>query len=289
VAEETAETSKDNKAAALEATLEAGVLDATSSVCLIDLPCGYLDHDGTLYTDAEVREISGVEEDMLGGRSSYVKKLGELLVQCTNRIGPYTDKKDLRRIVGELMQGDRVQLLLQIRIVTFGPMYSVYEMCPKCERTGPPYSIDLADLTVVKMPLPRSRMRELVLPRSKKKVQVQFMTGAMEEAMSVDHAKLAKANPKDPLLEGRTLGLAPRIKEINGKPAKMADVRALSMADRQFLYAYFDKEEGGVDTTGEYECGVLDDDGVVCGHQFSAPLRFGDGFFSQSSVTTSSS
>lgn len=288
MADET-ETSKDNQTGALGAALEAGVLDATSSVGLIDLPCGYLDHDGTLHTDAEVREISGVEEDMLGGRSSYAKKLGELLVRCTTRIGPYTDKKDLRRIVGEMLVGDRVQLLLQIRIVTFGPMYSVYEMCPKCEKTGPPYSIDLADLTVVKMPTPRSRVRELVLPRSKKKVKVQFMTGAMEEALSVEFAKIAKKDPKDPLLSGRSLGLAPRIKEIDGKTAKVEDVQALSMPDRQFLYAYFDKEEGGVDTTGEYECGVLDDDGVVCGHQFSAPLRFGDGFFSQSSATTSSS
>lgn len=270
----------------LAASAEAGLQDAKSSVSMFDLPCGYLDDKGVLHREAAVREIAGPEEDMLGGRSSFVKKMSELLVQCTTRIGPYTEKADLRRVIGNLLIGDRVQLLLQIRIVTFGPIYSVYEKCPECGKVGPPFPVDLADLPVVQMADPLKRERSLVLPKSKRPVKVRFMNGLMEETLAADMAKLAKKNPKDPLLEGRTMSLAPRVLEIDGRPATLEDVLRLGMADRQYLYAYFDKEEGGVDTTGEYECGVVGEDGEVCGYQFSAPLKFGDGFFSLSSGTT---
>lgn len=237
---------------------------------VFELPCGYLAPDGSLITEVKVREITGEEEDLLAARNiSGGKKLTQLIANCLERLGPVVDKPLLNRLVQDLTVGDRTFLTLAIRRVTLGDEFPFEDTCPACT-TKSLFIVDLSGLDVVKMPDPRQRFFDAVLP-SGKTARYHVMTGRDEEA-------LAKVDARDRL----SAAILVRLDVIDGGPATLETVKALSMRDRQALREEFESHEGGVDTSIELDC-------PSCGSEFKTELDPGQaGFFFPSRVRKNS-
>jgi hypothetical protein len=257
----------------IEHVVQAQVETPKPPVGLYEMPCGYLDDSGELYTEIVVREITGGEEDMLVSKSvPNLRKMNELLIRCVERIGPYQERKDIIKIIPKLLVGDRVFLLFAVRRASLGDMFPFEEVCPKCDKKSG-YMQDLSEMKIVKMPDPRKRIFDEVLPRSQKPVRFRPLTGADEERLNkaLDGADSASA------------AILIRLELLDDKPPTMADVKKLGLQDRIWLRRKFDEAEGGVDTTMEVEC-------PFCNHKFERDLQVDDpGFFYPSETQLSSS
>lgn len=239
---------------------------------VFELPCGYLSPEGQLYTEINVREITGHEEDLLAApKMPAAKKMNELISRCTTRLGPLTDKGQISHLVPDLLVGDRVFLMFALRRATLGNEYPFKGKCPNCEQEKL-YAIDLSTLEVKKMPEPLKRVYEVTLPQAKKIAHWRPLCGRDEEKM----AKFATG------MDSLSLSMLMRLLDIDGRPVQMDDVKGLHMADRNFLRDEFEDREGGMNTTIDMEC-------PLCGHAFERDVDVSQsGFFFPSAARKNS-
>lgn len=235
-----------------------------STLGVFELPCGYLDADtNDLYTEVQLREIKGREEDMLN--SSKVpanKKLSSLLSGCIERIGPITDKGKIRVMVDEMMTGDRIFLLFALRRVSLGDDLPVRENCPKCKANNF-YIIDTSDLRIQKMESPFKRVYDTTLP-SGKSARFRVATGTDEIAQS----KMRVRNKEDLI----STMILMRLELLDGESPTLAAVADLGLRDRQALRKEFERVEGGIDLEVELDC-------PECGHEWKKDLDMRPDFF----------
>jgi hypothetical protein len=242
--------------------VENQIADPKSSLGVFDLPCGLLQPDGTLVKSVKVREITGVEEDMLASKKTApTKKMGELLAGCTLAVGDVIDPPEVRKAVSQLLVGDRVFLLLAIRRVSLGDIYPFKEKCPECGVITL-YDIDLSTLEVKSMPDPAKRSYETVTDKGTK-VRWHPMDGLGEERLSVLQTEQDKV----------TLSLLVRIDMINDQPPSVGMIKRMGMRERTAIRDAFQEAEGGVDTSLDFTC-------VKCEHEFKGEMDIGQqGFF----------
>lgn len=222
--------------------IENQIRDAKGSRGSVNLPCGLLADNGELYTDADIREISGHEEDMLASKKiQSSKKMGSLLAKCCTRLGPYTGE-ELERQVKKLPIGDRVLLLLRIRQVTLGDEFPYRHECPNCEYKGM-FTVDLNDMEVRPMPDPLTRVYDKELSNGAK-VRFHVMTGEDEERLQEAMTESDKV----------TLTILARLDLLNEEAPTLETVKDLGMKLRNELRDLFNEVEGGVDTSIEIEC-----------------------------------
>jgi hypothetical protein len=252
----------DQGKAVQSAYLQQQLSEPKSKVGLFDLPCGFLAPDGELITEVQLREITGVEEDLLAAKNiPGAKKMTQLIANCLVRLGPVVDKPILVNCARALTIGDRAFLMLAIRRVTLGDEFPYEAKCTECEKKFF-VSVDLSTLEVKTMPDPKKRVYEVMLPRAQKVARWHVMTGKEEET-------LAKAKTDDRI----SAAVLCRLDTLDGQPATFDHVRAMSMLDRDFLREQFDEMEGGIDTTLELEC-------THCGETFTTDLEVNQsGFF----------
>lgn len=241
---------------------------AKSSVDAFELPCGYLDDDGNLHTSVSVREMTGEEEEILAAKNMPPsKKINSILSRCTDSIGdvagPFIEK-----IIPDLIQGDRIYLLIAIRRASLGDDMPFLTKCPSCEQDAR-FILDLADLEVKKMPDPRIRTYPLELPKTGKKLVMKVLTGRGEDAIGK-----ADRRGKDVI----TAAIFARVDSMDEKPVTMADLKALPLIDRNFLRNEWEDHEGGVDTEVKIDC-------PSCGIEYDTELDISQqGFFNPSAT-----
>ncbi len=249
------------------------------------LPVGYLaDPDSPdtseLWTDVEVREMDGRDEDMLGaGNIAAHKKLGELLRRCLVALGPERDPAVLARVVGKLTVTDRLFTLFLLRRTTLGDTYPFEATCPNdaCrDEKGRPtvgvHSVDLSSAEIRPAFDPRQRVHTVTLPSGKEAV-FHMMTGNDEERVAryVEDRVTMKHAARLDSLEGRKFPTDPNRVD----PQVVALIQGLAFADRDFLSSAYELAEGGVDTEVELKC-------AACGYTFRQEMDIQRGFFSRS-------
>jgi hypothetical protein len=243
-----------------------------SSVGVFELPCGYLDGEGKLHTEAEVREITGEEEDMLASKAvPGAKKMSELLSKCVVRIGSIVDPGTLYEVLQDLVQGDRVFLMFAIRRVTLGDDYPFMQKCPNSECGEEQlFKMNLGELELKKPIDPKKRIFDIKLPTG--------LSARVHPAIGRDEPRIQKLAKG---LDGPSQAIMLRLDMLDGKPPSLAAVKALGMKDRAVLREAFEDIEGGVNTTMDVEC-------PLCGSSFQREVDIGDeGFFSPSAVLKS--
>ena len=242
-----------------------------SSVDEFELPCGYLDPDGNLHTSITIREMTGEEEEILAARNMPSnRKINSILARCTKSLGPYSGSS-VEKVIPELTQGDRIYLLISIRRVTLGDEMPFVTKCPQCEQEAR-FVLDLSDLEVKGMQDPKVRTYKVQLPKANKEVVMKVLTGHGEDAIGK-----ASSRGRDMI----TTAIFARIDSIDGKPPTMADLKKLSLVDRNFLRNEWEDHEGGVDTTVEIDC-------PSCGNEYETELDISQqGFFNPSATLKS--
>jgi hypothetical protein len=175
------------------------------------------------------------------------------------------------RVIPEMTQGDRIFLLLAIRRATLGDEMPFITKCPACEHESQ-LTVDLSELDVVPMKDSRVRAYDVTLPKSGQVVRMKVLTGKGEDAISK-----ASNRGKDII----TTAIFCRVESIDEKPVTMADLKKLSLSDRNFLREQWEEAEGGVDTEIEVEC-------PSCDHEYVTELDIAQqGFFNPSAALKS--
>lgn len=275
-----------------EILTSATIEDPKPSQSVFELPCGYIDDDGSLVRDVEVHEIDGDAEDMLASNTPPHLKYGQLIAMCIKRLGQYTDRGVIAgKIVPRLTIGDRVFLLFAVRRVSLGDLHYVIEPCENRDCLDPSskpddpkrsvslYTVNLCDVEVRQMPQPmiRSYIRDL-----------QPMTGPAVRAVvhpmtGVDEGRIARFKA-----DGNSMSIIARLDQYAGKSVALkadgtnidqvlSTVKGMGIAVRNQLRSFFNEIEGGVDTGLELQC-------PLCKTEFKRELQVNADFFDPSAV-----
>lgn len=252
--------------------IEEGLEQPSSSVGVLELPCGLYvpvkdEEEPTIITECEVREITGDQEDMLASKKvPSFRKMGQLVAGCVTRLGQVTEPGILSTLIPRLPVGDRVFLLLRIRQITLGDMLPYAATCPHCDKEAL-YKVDLNTVVVKNMADRTKRVFKDTLP-SGHEVTFHVMLGSDEEKV------YASARESDKV----SMMILARLDLLNGKPPNLSMIKALGMRDRNHLRDRFDEVEGGVETDVQFAC-------THCGEEFEEDLDISQqGFFFPSAM-----
>lgn len=95
----------------------------------VRLPSGYVTPAGEVIKVAEVRELNGRDEELLGRVASYSRIFNTIVNRAVVSVGNTPADESL---LDNLLIGDRDALLLGIYKATFGPEAELTAACPKC-------------------------------------------------------------------------------------------------------------------------------------------------------------
>lgn len=190
---------------------------------VVSLPGGYLDFAGEVSYEAEVRELTGRDEEALSRLSETDKLLQEVLTRGTVRVG---DQPVSKEILNNMLSGDRDYMLLHIFIATFGPTLEVGTYCASCDKRVE-VELDLnRDVPIRKLDSPFDRVFTMETRRGE--VRVELPTGHTQNLM------IAAAEKN--LAELSTLLLSNTVTQIKGTPViSPSQVLDLSIRDRRKL------------------------------------------------------
>jgi len=222
-----------------------------------------------------VREFRVSDEDLLATPASVRKGLSvtsllQAIVVRVDESGPYTltgsgDERSLDW--ANVLQGDRMTVLLKNRIFTWGNDLVFRQPCPNC--TLPVETeIDLNEMPI--KPLPEESMPHVLdpkqplyvtLPGCGKRIGFRLLRGRDEKALQKIQ-KQQKATQSSSYLRYRVV-------EIEGveQPNWKKWLSELGGRDASFLRASFDEADCGVDQEVEFECDQ-------CSHIWRDDVRF---------------
>ena len=228
----------------------------------VKLPAGFIDpFEGVIHTTAEVRELTGADEEAIVKISDPGKALLAILERATVSIGGQPATKDM---LGILLAGDREALLLAIRKATFGAELEVSTVCDKCPELQT-FKIDLdADVET----------KELSDPINDRRFTVDLKAGlAKVNLPSGDvQTKLINATDKNSA-ELDTLLLTSCVVEIADQPILSATrIRNLGINDRRTLLEEIAKRNPGPQLS-EIKKACKN-----CGQEVSLPLTLAELF-----------
>ena len=217
----------------------------------------------------DIRAMTAREEDILLSRalSKAGTTMSTLISSCL--IDKRIDSKTL-------ISGDRLAIIMGIRITGYGSSYKTSVDCQSCGAVSK-NEFDLGQLDVKALeiaPTGDENLFEFILPMSKKRVLFKFMTGQDEEESNAVIERKQKLFPGAP--EGIvTTRLESHIVSVDGVTDKTKISRFVSSmlaGDSRALRNYIEKNEPGVNLEVEWGC-------VHCGHENKNTLPTGALFF----------
>lgn len=251
-----------SRAALSSASGEAPKIKAPSDSS-VTLYQGYL-HDDEWLRDAEVRELTGTDEEALARVIGNWLRFVETLIQRgTVSVGG----RSMSREIGDaLLIGDREALVVAIRRATFGDTLEIEgHECPEC-RTKSDLEIDLTSLPEQKA----TGDSTTIALRKGGEVVVRYPNGADQRAVYSD--------PDATLAEQNTTLLARCLSSLRGEPlpastvARTAAVRNLGFADRRHILRHL------TDTQPGPRLDRIEYTHDACGSVIKLPLTIGDLF-----------
>ena len=225
----------------------------------VELPGGLIDpFEGTI-TTAEVRELTGADEEAISKISDTGKALLAILDRATVKIG---DKPASKDALESLLAGDREMILLAIRKVTFGSEVKLELNCPFCGEEQL-FEIDLdQDVEIKKLENDEIRFE---VDCKVGKVSVTLPNGATQKALVTSSDKTSA--------ELDTILLKSCVSSINGMPIYSLDqIKNLGIKDRRELLSEISKRNPGPQLDEiKKEC-------KSCGQGVPLPLTLADLF-----------
>ena len=201
----------------------------------VELPGGfYTPFDGTLDTTAEVRELTGADEEVIVKVTDPAKALLMILDKATVSVG---DKPATKDLLASLLSGDREMLLLAIRKATFGTKVTLESGCDRCGENRT-FEIDLdTDVKIKKLEDPIND-RTFTLKIKAGTVKIDLPTGDSQ-------IKIINATNKN-VAELDTLLLNSCVVELNDMPVVgQSQVRNLGIKDRRDILEEIAKRNPG--------------------------------------------
>jgi len=224
----------------------------------VKLPFGFFVGD-VLYDTAVIREMTGVEEDILlsQGLSSDIERTTLVIGGCTERLlnsnaeNRIEDRKVIKELIeNEMTIADGSVLLIELRKLSFGNMFRFEVTCPfgNCGRAARA----AYDLTNVEMrrgdeKLRKSKDREYdIKTPSGRKVRLRVLN----QKRAKQHEKLISEG-KDSVA---TNTLLLRVIAVDGDKTAVNKLKTMTMNDRLFIRQKFSEVEGGIETDVTVGC-----------------------------------
>jgi len=235
--------------------------------CVVTLAHG-IKRDGVLLRDAEVRELTGEDEEHIAKVGSHwVRFMDALVSRGTVNIGGVPMTKE---IGDELLVGDREDLILGIRRATFGSTLTIEGFtCGTCGDKSD-LAVDLNAVPRVKLEDPDDIVRRIEL-RNNHHVEVRFVNGGDQRAIYSDlEATVAQSNTT---LLSRCIVTYDGVSVGEPGGARVTGiVRKLGLADRKNILKYlYDNAPGPRFDQIEFAHDP-------CGTVIKLPLGWGDLF-----------
>lgn len=189
---------------------------------MVELPGGYLSDTGEVIRTAEIREMTGRDEEAVAKTNNLAKALLTILQRCVVKIGkePATEE-----MLDNLLSGDRDMLLLGILKATFGSTPRVGAYCGGCQEVKE-VLIDINSDIKVKVLVNSIEDRVFTVKGKSGEITVQLPTGKVQKEL-INNADKTGAELTTALLEGTVL-------KINDNPIfNKTQVQNLSILDRR--------------------------------------------------------
>ena len=225
----------------------------------VELPGGLFDPFEGAITTAEVRELTGADEEAISKINDQGKALLAILERATVKIG---DKPADKETLDSLLAGDREMILLAIRKVTFGTDVVLELNCPFCNQDQV-FNIDLdTDVEIKKLEGEELRFE---VDCKVGKVVVTLPSGSTQKALVSSNDKTSA--------ELDTVVLKSCISSINDMPVlNVQQIRDLSIKDRRELLSKISERNPGPQLSEiKKEC-------MSCGQGVPLPLTLADLF-----------
>jgi hypothetical protein len=227
-ASENAQLANELLSAAMAGELAAPSQPASALVpppdCMVKLPGGYLAPDGEIVREAEVRELTGTDEEALSRFTSPSRLYLAVLSRGVVSIG---SEKATEAVLDGMLVGDRDYLMLAVYKATFGSEVSFSDVwCPECE--APQDAVLDLDSGVSVKSLNDPQDRRFTVAGRRRKYSVMLPTG---------HAQRAIANRGEASeAEMTTEVLFNTVIEIGGTSViSKEQIKDIGMADRRTL------------------------------------------------------
>jgi len=257
------------------------------------LPCGYVDAEGRVFNHVYLREMSGVEDDIMGDDELHLSdRMTQIIANCVEKLsttssvgdGPkmIEDRDLIMAAVGDDLKGkglaftiaDRMACLLYIRRLSLGDNYSVDgRLCPGCTKPLHNKRIDLSTLEIGFCKDATKRNVRVTMPKSKKVATLTVLAAAGERrvAEARPDAKIARSFA----ILGRLISIDDYAVTGEDDAADLAIVQALPRVDRIHLINVINIMEGSIETEVEVKCNR-----PGCSTEFKFDLDLGQVFFS---------
>lgn len=146
---------------------------------IVDLPCGIW-HEGTLYDQVQVKELTGRQQNYLIDMELVAANLGHVPKLLQDLASNVMTKEGLplnipaKDIIWKFSAEDVNVLLLKIREATYGPIMALPTICPHCNKNEFK-KIELDKLEVTTLKDKKVQTCEVHLPKSDKKAIVKLL------------------------------------------------------------------------------------------------------------------
>jgi hypothetical protein len=191
---------------------------------VVDLPGGYISPDGEVYRTAEVKELTGRDEEAIVKASTLPKAMMIALSRGTVKIG---EAKASEEVLDKILAADRDAIMLGIYRATFGDTTEVGAYCNGCTEVKI-VQIDISkDIEVKRLSDPLEDRRFKVQGR-KDEYTVILPEGKAQRELATNTEKTSS--------ELDTILLEYCVTEINGKLVLgKSQIQSIGLADRRTL------------------------------------------------------
>lgn len=254
------------------------------------LPCGYVDAQGKVFNRIYLREMTGVEDDIMDDDELNVsERISRVLTNCTEKITSSSPQQpnviEDRDLIGAIIadtlepgQGlafsipDRMAALLFLRRISLGDVYRFDKKCPECGFKNNGKELDLRTLKINYCKDATKRRVKVRLPRSGQEAILRVLSASGER-------RIAELRPS--MKDVKSCAILARLESLDGRGlsgdnrSDLELVKALPKADRQVLINTFNAMEGSIETEIEVKCRR-----ETCRADFKFDLDLGQVFFS---------
>ena len=167
------------------------------SETMVNLPGGYISSAGEVIRSAEVRELTGRDEEMVSKSSNMTRAFQTILSRAVVSLG---DIEPNEQMLDQLLVGDRDALLLGIYKATFGPTAELPAYCEGCKEVKT-VEVDVDRDIEVKFLNDPIRDREFTVKGRKHEYTVVLPTGATSKVLTNNAENKTLAELQTILLE----------------------------------------------------------------------------------------
>lgn len=227
---------------------------------------GILYKEDNIPADVTIRSMTTKEEKIL-----YASQGGDVFQKILSNCTTEPEGLDIKKLIS----ADEMFLIMQLRMITYGPEYKVSAVCPRCGNREI-YKLNLSDFDTIYLQDDFEEPIKIELPRSKDVLSVRILRNEDSDFVEKHARKFAKQfnlNYKEVEYVDR---MAKYIIAVNGEAVDFNTAREyvenmVSMDSAKF-WSVLNKIEIGTDTTANVIC-------TSCGEEFDFIMPITSEFF----------